>query len=108
VSVELIFAADEPKPATGGEVTLLVNGGQVASGRMEHTVPSRFSFYAGMDIGCDNGLPVDRSYADKSPFRFTGHIEQVTFDLRPHLAAEDEDAVQTARQHGIVAHGAAG
>ena len=39
VSVEMVFAADEPKPATGGEVTLLVNGEPVASGRMEHTVP---------------------------------------------------------------------
>ena len=56
VSVEVVFAADEPKPATGGEVTLLVNGEPVASGRMEHTLPGRFSGYAGMDIGCDNGL----------------------------------------------------
>jgi hypothetical protein len=38
VNVELIFAADAPKPATGGEVTLLVNGEPVASGLMEHTV----------------------------------------------------------------------
>jgi len=75
---------------------------------MDHTVPVRFSGYSGMDVGCDNGLPVDPSYADKSPFRFTGHIRQVTFDLQPHLGAEDEDAVQTSRQHGLVAHGAAG
>ena len=40
VSVEMVFAADAPKPATGGEVTLLVNGEPVASGRMEHTVPA--------------------------------------------------------------------
>ena len=39
VNVELVFTADAPKPATGGEVTLLVNGEPVASGRMEHTVP---------------------------------------------------------------------
>ena len=32
VSVEMVFAADAPKPATGGEVTLLVNGEPVASG----------------------------------------------------------------------------
>ena len=47
VNVELVFTADAPKPATGGEVTLLVNGEPVASGRMEHTVPGRFSGYSG-------------------------------------------------------------
>jgi hypothetical protein len=35
------FAADEPKPATGGEVTLYVNDEPVGSGRMEHTVSVR-------------------------------------------------------------------
>ena len=83
VNVELIFAADAPKPATGGEVTLLVNGEPVGSGRMEHTVPSRFNFYAGMDIGCDNGNVVDLSYADKAPFRFTGEIQAGRVRHRP-------------------------
>ena len=32
VSVEMVFAADAPKPATAGEVTLLVNGEPVANG----------------------------------------------------------------------------
>ncbi len=30
-----------------------------------------------MDIGRDNGLPVDRSYADRSPYAFTGKTERV-------------------------------
>ena len=107
-SLRLEFAADGPQMATGGEVSLFVNDRKVGGGRMEHTVPVRFSGYSGMDIGCDNGLPVERAYADKSPFRFTGHIHRVTFDLRPHLSAQDEDKVQTARQHALVAHGAAG
>jgi hypothetical protein len=58
-----------------------------------------------MDIGRDNGLPVDKSYADRSPFPFTGRIHRVTFDLQPHLRAEDEDSVNQARHHGLVAHG---
>jgi arylsulfatase len=86
VSVELVIAADEPKPATGGEVTLFVNGEPVGSGRMEHTVPGLFTGYAGMDIGCDNGGVVDRSYADKAPFRFSGEIKHVTFDIAPHMS----------------------
>jgi len=68
-------------------------------------VPIRFSAYSGMDVGRDNGLPVDRSYADRSPFPFTGTIHQVTFDVRPHLTAEDEEAMRKVQQHGLVAHG---
>ena len=103
VSVEMVFAADEPKPATGGEVTLLVNGEPVATGRMEHTVPARFSGYAGMDIGCDNGLVVDRSYADKAPFRFTGEIKQVVFDIAPDMSDEDRQALHEHAAQALAA-----
>jgi len=93
VNVRMEFAADAPKPATGGEVTLYVDDEPVGSGRIEHTVPARFSGYAGMDIGRDNGMPVDRSYADKSPFAFTGTVKKVVFDVAPHLDADDEHAL---------------
>ncbi|HEX6026157.1 MAG TPA: arylsulfatase [Solirubrobacter sp.] len=105
VTVQLVFAADAPKPATGGEVTLLVNDEPVGSGRMEHTVPLRFSGYSGMDVGRDNGLPVDRSYADKSPFAFTGTIKKVVFDLQPHLSEDDAKRLHEHMHHGAVAHG---
>ncbi len=106
VTVEMVFAADAPKPATGGEVTLLVNGERVGGGRMEHTVPSRFSGYAGMDIGCDNGLVVDKSYADKAPFRFTGTIKEVVFDIDPNLSEDDAQALHEHAQQALAAHGA--
>ena len=106
VSVEMVFAADAPKPATGGEVTLLANGEPVASGRMDHTVPGRFSGYAGMDIGCDNGLVVDLSYGDKAPFRFTGEIKQVTFDIAPHMSEEDAQTLHEHAQQALAAHAA--
>ena len=61
---------------------------EVGKGRMDHTVPLRFSGYAGMDIGRDNGGVVDRSYADRAPFAFTGTIKKVIFDIKPHLTAE--------------------
>jgi arylsulfatase A-like enzyme len=106
VTVEVIFAADSSKPATGGEVTLRVNDQPVARGRMEHTVPSRFSGYSGMDIGRDNGLPVDRSYADKLPFAFTGTIKQVVFDVAPHLSDQEKQALHLHAQQALAAHGA--
>ena len=88
------------------KLTIMVNGEPVASGRMEHTVPARFSGYAGMDIGCDNGLVVDRRYADKAPFRFTGEIKQVTFDIAPSLSAEDAQSLHEHAQQGLAAHAA--
>lgn len=106
VTVELVFSADAPKPATGGEVTLLVNGHRVGTGRLEHTVPKRFTGYAGMDIGRDNGLPVDRAYADKSPFTFTGQIKRVVFDVAPEMNEEDAQALHEHAQQALAAHGA--
>ena len=60
---------------------------------MDHTVPFSFSGYAGMDIGRDNGLVVDRSYVDKAPFAFTGTVKKVVFDVAPHLDDKDEQAL---------------
>jgi hypothetical protein len=105
VTVQLVFAADAPRPATGGQVTLLVNDKPVGGGRMDHTVPVRFSGYSGMDIGRDNGLPVDRRYADKSPFPFNGTIRKVVFDINPHLAETDEQALHEHAHQGLTAHG---
>ena len=104
VNVRMEFAADAPKPATGGEVTLFINDRLVGKGRMDHTVPVRFSGYAGMDIGRDNGGVVDLSYADKKPFPFTGMIKKVVFDVKPHLADEDEQELHAAAHHGHAAH----
>ena len=59
VTVRMEFAADGATPATGGEVTLFIDDRPVGKGRMDHTVPVRFSGYAGMDIGRDNGGVVD-------------------------------------------------
>jgi arylsulfatase A-like enzyme len=105
VIVRFEFSADAPKPATGGATKLLVNGATVAEGRLEHTVPGRFSGYAGMDIGRDNRAPVSPTY--KSPFAFTGTINTVTFDLEPmpkspaEHAALHEAAHQTRVLNGV-------
>jgi arylsulfatase len=108
VSVRLEFAADAAAPATGGQVTLLVDDKPVATGRMDHTVPIRFSAYAGMDIGRDNGGVVDLSYKDRAPFAFTGTVKKVAFDVTPHLSAEAEDALHTVAHHGQAGHGLSG
>ena len=104
ITVRMEFLADGAKPATGGDVTLRVNDRQIGKGRMDFTVPIRFSGYAGMDIGRDNGGVVDRAYEDQKPFPFTGAIKRVVFDITPHLTDQDELDVHTAHQHGQAAH----
>ncbi len=85
VQVRYEFTAGEPgKLATGGKHRLFVAGQQVAEGRLEHTVPLRFSGYAGLDIGRDNGLPVSpgKVYYLRRPFAYPAAIEKVVFDLK--------------------------
>ena len=104
VTVRMEFAADEAKPATGGEVTLFIDDRPVGKGRMDHTVPIRFSGYAGMDIGRDNGGVVDLGYASRKPFAFTGTIKKVVFDVNPHASAEEAHELDKAVHHGHTAH----
>jgi hypothetical protein len=67
-------------------------------------VPVRFSGYAGMDIGRDNGGVVDPSYEKEKPFAFTGTVKKVVFDIQPHLSAQDELDLHAASQQGHAAH----
>ena len=61
--------------------------------------------YSGMDVGRDNGLVVDRAYADKAPYAFTGAVKKVVFDLKSAARHEDEKALHDAAAHGAAAHG---
>ncbi len=76
VNVRMEFAADAAKPATGGVVTLFINDKPVGHGRMEHTVPIRFSGYAGMDIGRDNGGVVDLGLRRPQAVRVHGDSQE--------------------------------
>ncbi len=85
VQVRYEFTADKPgEMATGGTHRLFVDGNQVAEGKMEHTVPVRFSGYAGLDIGQDNGLPVspNKIYYLRRPFAFEGNVQKVVFEVQ--------------------------
>jgi arylsulfatase len=107
ITVRMLFEADEPKPGTGGQVTLFANDKKIGEGRIPRTVPLAFSTYAGMDIRRDNGLVVDRVYEDRAPYAFTGTVKKVVFDLTP-AASEDEKKLHEAAQHANIAHGASG
>ena len=101
VTVRMQFDADQPKPGTGGAVTLWANGEKIGEGRMDRTVALRFSFYAGMDIGRDNGNTVDPAYRDKAPYAFTGTVKKVVFDLKPEPHEHEKTLHQTAHHDAV-------
>ena len=103
VTVRMQFDADRQERGPGGRLA-------VRQQRQDRRRPARqdrrfrFSGYAGMDIGRDNGLPVDRAYRDRSPYPFTGTVKKVIFDLTP-AAHEQEKALHETAVHGATAHG---
>jgi arylsulfatase len=70
--------------------TLLVDERQVARGRIEHTIPIRFSLDETFDVGEDTGTPVLEEYVDKMPFRFTGTLKRFVVVLEPLKLSADE------------------
>ena len=107
VNVKMLFEADEPKPGTGGHVTLFTNEKKIGEGEIPRTVPITFSSYAGMDVGRDNGLVVDLEYEDKAPYAFTGKVKKVVFDLMPNTY-EDDKKLHEIEQQANIGHGASG
>ena len=105
--MKMVFESDSPTPGSGGTVTLWADAEKIGEGHMPKTVPIAFTSYAGMDIGRDNGLVVDRDYEDKAPYPFTGTVREVVFDLRP-VAEKDAHALHQHSATQAVADGAAG
>jgi arylsulfatase len=81
--IELTFTPTSPKPGSPANVTLAIDGKQVAKGRVDEQVPQRCGTET-MDVGMDCVSPVCHDYEDKGLFPFTGTIESVTFAFKPH------------------------
>jgi len=80
LKVDFAYQGSPKELGKGARVTLSANGKQLAQGQVPKTIPATISIGEGMDIGEDAGSPVDFTY--KLPFKFTGRIEKVTFDLK--------------------------
>ena len=106
-TLKMLFEATENLPGSGGRVTLWADDTQIGEGTMERTVPIAFSSYAGMDIGCDNGLVADLDYEEQAPYAFTGTINEVVFDLAP-LSHEEAQALHEHEHHHSVGQSVAG
>ena len=73
----------------GGTGVLKVDGKEVATHKMEHTIPLIMQWDENFDIGADTGTPVDdRDY--QVPFEFTGKLDKLTLRIdRPKLTPAD-------------------
>ncbi len=75
------------KPATA---TLFIDGVQVGQGRIEHTIPARFSLDETFDIGEDTGTPTVLDYESKMPFAFTGTLNKLVVVLQPEKLTDEQ------------------
>ena len=68
--------------AKGGTGVLSVDGKEVASKTIPHTVPAVFTIDEDFDVGVDSRTSVDdKDY--QVPFRFTGKLDKLTIHLEP-------------------------
>ncbi len=79
------FKYDGPGFGKGGTGTLSVDGKVVDTKKVEHSTPITFPEDESFDVGMDTRTPVallEHHY--DCPFKFTGHINRLTFTLGPH------------------------
>ncbi|HTY80683.1 MAG TPA: arylsulfatase [Candidatus Bathyarchaeia archaeon] len=86
----------------GGTGVLKVDGKNVHTQKMEHTIPLILAWDENLDVGSDTGTPVDdRDY--QVPFAFTGKISRITLTIdRPQLTPEDIKKLQMAQRNNKV------
>jgi len=85
-----------------GTGVLKVDGKEVSTQKMDHTVPLILQWDETFDIGSDTGTPVDdQDY--QVPFTFTGKLDKLTIALdRPKLTPEDEQKLMQAQRNNKV------
>jgi arylsulfatase len=78
--VDFAYQGKQDEFGKGATVTMSVNSTKVGEEQLTRTIPAQISLNEGMDIGEDVGSPIDFTY--KLPFKFTGKIEKVTYELK--------------------------
>jgi arylsulfatase A-like enzyme len=84
------------RPGTG---VLKVDGKDVATEKMDRTLPLILQWDENFDVGADTGTPVDdKDY--QVPFTFTGKLDKLTLKIeRPKLTPEDEKKLMEAQRN---------
>jgi len=100
------FKLDGPGLGKGGTGVLSVDGKEVDKKHMEHTTPIMFPEDEDFDVGMDTRTGVALvEYRYDCPFKFTGKIDKLTFNLGPAQYTDQdrknmpaiEDAVARAK-----------
>ncbi len=91
-TIEFDFKYDGPGFGKGGSGVLSVDGKQVASKTIPHTIPFLMSIDETFDVGIDLRTPVDDNDY-QVPFAFNGTIKKLTINLKPApMSAEEQKA----------------
>ncbi len=90
-NIRMNFDYDGGGISKGGTANILVNGQNVASGRIERTQGMIFSADEGAGVGQDDATPVTTDYKERDN-AFTGKILKVVVDVKPIGAATKADA----------------
>ena len=90
------FKSDGPGLGKGGTGVLSVDGKEVARNSMENSTPITFPEDETFDVGQDTRSGVAMlEYRYDVPFKFTGTINKLTFDLgADHVTAEEREEMQ--------------
>ena len=90
------YKPDSPGLGKGGTGVLSVDGKEVARNSMEHSTPITFPEDETFDIGQDTRTGVAMlEYRYDVPFKFTGTINKLTFDLgSEQVTAEERERMQ--------------
>jgi len=89
-TITFTFKYDGPGPGKGGTGVLTVDGKEVDKKTVPHTIPFLMAIDETFDIGSDTRTGVD-DFEYQLPFRFTGTIDKLTYNLGPEqLTAEDK------------------
>lgn len=74
VNIEVVSKLVSEKRGSPLDVTLKVNGADVASGQVPITAAVAFTANDCLDFGSDLGSPVSMDYYDQAPFEFNGEL----------------------------------
>lgn len=74
VSIEVVSRMTSPKRGSAMDVSLMVNGKEVARGQVPVTAAVAFTANDCLDFGSDLGSPVSTDYYDQAPFTFNGTL----------------------------------
>jgi hypothetical protein len=89
---------DGPGMAKGGTGVLSVDGKEVDTKQIPHTIPAIMTIDESFDVGVDTRTSVDDNDY-QPPFRFTGKLDKLTIKLvPPKRTAEEEKLLQQRTQ----------